>query len=622
MRRIAVWLAVPLTAVLALAILRATDAYAAPGADQPVTAAGRGGDIADIPFAPNQRRLAPSPCTVVITGSVGPDALACSPTPVTVTLAVSCPVRLPLNVVLVIGRHLAMQDHLNEVKTAARAIVGRLDFSIGTKVGVVSLSTQERVEQDLTDSKATALSAIGRIQLDNISPFNQYYDWLGQAERMLLAARSDGDTALEVIIVMSTGCPPTFDGYCQRQVGSANRAQGSGITVSGVCNPNAQPFGFPFMGEHCRWIRQMSSSAHYHDLQQASRVSGDLDDLIDQGGKMTIDELVLTELPGADIRVVAGSAAPVPDVVDGEWNFEWQDLSPGDRVTVTYAVTTEAAGTVPLRREGAGARLRDSLNRGTELEPLALRDVAFGECVVPTSTPSATAVPVASATPTVTPTPVITATPPSRPGTVFLPVALAHACRPGALHADIVLVLDASTSMDERDGEDTKLAAAKQAAGAFVAAIDAEDDQVAVVAFNSRAWIASPLGTGPAGLRTAIDEIATAPGTRIDLAFERAGDVLGSAARRGANQPVVILLTDGRPDEGTADATRAAAGVLKGAGVTVYVVGLGVDVDEALLNAVASGPGRYRSARSADDLVAIYEELVGDLPCPGGRAWP
>src|SRR5262245_39605260 len=78
----------------------------------------QGPDAGALAARPVQRSGAPaSACTVVVTETVGFDPLRlCSAEPVTVTLGLSCPVRLPLHVVFVVGVHLAMQDSLEEVK--------------------------------------------------------------------------------------------------------------------------------------------------------------------------------------------------------------------------------------------------------------------------------------------------------------------------------------------------------------------------------------------------------------------------------------------------------------------------------------------------------------------------
>ncbi len=70
-----------------------------------------------------------------------------------------------------------------------------------------------------------------------------------------------------------------------------------------------------------------------------------------------------------------------------------------------------------------------------------------------------------------------------------------------------------------------------------------------------------------------------------------------------------------------ADALRA-ADVLKRAGVYIYTIGLGDDIDAGFLRTVASSPATYLQAPPAAQLADIYtHQIAGTLPCPGGVFW-
>jgi Mg-chelatase subunit ChlD len=146
-------------------------------------------------------------------------------------------------------------------------------------------------------------------------------------------------------------------------------------------------------------------------------------------------------------------------------------------------------------------------------------------------------------------------------------------------------------------------------------------DRAAVVTFNSEVAVAAPLTHDREILRRAIDGVTLATGTRIDRAIERAAEVLPTAEGNLAAQRVIVLLTDGRPDGGTVEATLAAAGAAKARGVALFTIGLGDDVDADLLRRIASRPEDYAQAPDAAALQAIYESLAAALPCPGGAEW-
>jgi Mg-chelatase subunit ChlD len=161
---------------------------------------------------------------------------------------------------------------------------------------------------------------------------------------------------------------------------------------------------------------------------------------------------------------------------------------------------------------------------------------------------------------------------------------------------------------------------------------DGRGDQVAVVGFNREAWIQAPLGTDAAVIEQAIDDLALrqAEFTRLDLALERGAEALRVPNRRAANTPVVILLTDGLPnqvpaaEDGRMETTvlRAAAAA-KDAGVTVYTIAIGPpeDTNPELLRAAASSPGHYYYTPDPEDLGQIYRAIAYSFGCPKEAFW-
>jgi Mg-chelatase subunit ChlD len=125
--------------------------------------------------------------------------------------------------------------------------------------------------------------------------------------------------------------------------------------------------------------------------------------------------------------------------------------------------------------------------------------------------------------------------------------------------------------------------------------------------------------------------------TRLDLALGTGTDTaLDPARHKPENDPVVILLTDGLPnqvpydEDGTVEttvlrqATRA-----KEAGVVIYTIGVGVpdspDINErinpVLLRAIASNEDYYFQTPDAEDVGAIYAGLKLVKKCERLRGW-
>jgi hypothetical protein len=75
------------------------------------------------------------------------------------------------------------------------------------------------------------------------------------------------------------------------------------------------------------------------------------------------------------------------------------------------------------------------------------------------------------------------------------------------------------------------------------------------------------------------------------------------------------LLTDGLPTQTTPEEVRAAAQVARDAGILIFTIGLGGDVDPQLLMDVAGSPDQYFAAAGASDVDRIYGVIREKLPC-------
>jgi Mg-chelatase subunit ChlD len=212
-------------------------------------------------------------------------------------------------------------------------------------------------------------------------------------------------------------------------------------------------------------------------------------------------------------------------------------------------------------------------------------------------------------TPTASPTRRPTTEP--QPGVAYLPIAMRSVClaRDRARGADVVLVLDTSSSMA---GE--KLVAAVAAARTFVDAVDPSRDRVGVVTFDVAARLRYLITGDLPAVHRSLDGLGTAQGTRIDLGLEAALEELDRRGREGS-RPALVILSDGRPNGGTENLVFAAAGKARARGVTVFAVGLGADVDPHLMSLVATTPANYFAAPTASDLARIYRSVAERLPC-------
>jgi Mg-chelatase subunit ChlD len=200
-------------------------------------------------------------------------------------------------------------------------------------------------------------------------------------------------------------------------------------------------------------------------------------------------------------------------------------------------------------------------------------------------------------------------------GPIFLPYAEVERCKPSQRSADIVLVIDTSTSMlgETRAGGERKLDAAVRSAREFAGLLLYPSDRIAVVTFNDDAQVRLGLTPNGSGVGSALAGVTVGAGTCISCGLDTARGVL-LGARPGTSH-VVVVMTDGQPTSTTAGRTLTSADRLKRAGAVVFSIGLGSDVDPGLLRLIATTPGHYFEAPGTDDLGVVYRSVAGEIPC-------
>jgi Ca-activated chloride channel family protein len=149
--------------------------------------------------------------------------------------------------------------------------------------------------------------------------------------------------------------------------------------------------------------------------------------------------------------------------------------------------------------------------------------------------------------------------------------------------ATIVLAMDISRSMAATDVKPTRLAAAKAAANAFLEKVP-EQYAVGIVAFETKATVASPATTDRDITRQSIRALRPGEGTAIGDAIIRSIDVARAAGATGVPQSLgdvtvrapsaILLLSDGAQTQGSVT-PLAAAGRARTEHIPIYTVALG-----------------------------------------------
>ncbi len=201
----------------------------------------------------------------------------------------------------------------------------------------------------------------------------------------------------------------------------------------------------------------------------------------------------------------------------------------------------------------------------------------------------------------------------------------------------VIVAMDVSNSMSATDVSPSRLAAAQQAALAF---IDAQPDtvDVGVVGFDQGALTTSPIGQDRAASKAAVENLRIAGGTSL------ASAILGSLSAitgetvtigRDGDLPdlgywgsaTIVLFSDGEDQSGDAgaEAVTDAATIAQNAGIHIETVGVGtangttvelggfrlhtaLDTEQLTTIAQITG-GAYHAAADSDQLAGVASDI-------------
>ncbi len=193
----------------------------------------------------------------------------------------------------------------------------------------------------------------------------------------------------------------------------------------------------------------------------------------------------------------------------------------------------------------------------------------------------------------------------------------------GSIRLSIAVLLDRSRSMarypdrpNDVDPDSTKLRDAKKAIRIFLGLLTPRDE-AAIFSFSTDL---SPFNihdfrvdqnftTDIDSLQGALVPIGTLGGTRIWQAVIDAVRLLQVRSGRKA----LILVTDGKNSLGNNYRTQAVNDAVN-AGIPVYSIGIGADVDVAELTALSSSTGgRFFNSPNSDGLEKVFEAIADEL---------
>lgn len=219
------------------------------------------------------------------------------------------------------------------------------------------------------------------------------------------------------------------------------------------------------------------------------------------------------------------------------------------------------------------------------------------------------------------------------------PQHVGEATREPVTGRDLMLAVDISPSMDERDmvlggRRLNRLEALKVVLDNFIR--QRQGDRLGLLLFGTEPYIQTPLTFDHETLGTLLSEAGLGMAGRTTAI----GDAIGLAVKHLRDRPqehrVLILLTDGANTAGNLTPEKATE-IAAASDVRIHTIGIGSDalfrfdhrgnssnaLDEAQLRKIASTTGgQYFRARSIEDLQGIYREIDRLEPLDlEGKTW-
>ncbi|MFQ5460709.1 MAG: VWA domain-containing protein, partial [Anaerolineae bacterium] len=455
---------------------------------------------------------------------------------------------VPFDAVLVIDRSTSMLGAPIAAARQAALEFARLSDLTRSRIGVVSFAEVARVDARLSTSRLYLTGAIGALVARGSTDIAAGLRVAGSLLQSQAAGR------VPVIILLSDGFNRNGAAAVRQQ---AAYQRDRGITLVTI----AMDFG-----ANTELMANIASSPDLAYVAPRSRhLVAIYQGIAGRLAAVQARDLVVKDYLPPGMELVAGSPRPPASRVGA--GVRWRaGLVPADGVTMSLKLRPTRLGRQPTNST-AVATYADSLGRtGRVVFPIPVVAVLAAPAVTPVSPTPPAKLPTQPPTPEPAPTPSITRAPAFRG--VFLPLVSRGGCPVTGRPADMVLVLDASTTMLEATaGGRRKIDAALDGAAALAAMLPRGGKRLGVVAFNREARVLVDLTDNMRAVTEALAALEVAKGSRIDRGLTMAATLVPEPHGSGhPSRRVVVLASDGRPVGATAEDVLAAAGDLTAAG--------------------------------------------------------
>ena len=207
------------------------------------------------------------------------------------------------------------------------------------------------------------------------------------------------------------------------------------------------------------------------------------------------------------------------------------------------------------------------------------------------------------------------------------PEPIAKTVRSCEVPTDVVVAVDLSGSMNnDQDNPPEPITSVLKAAQAFIGRLQT-DDQAGLVTFATQATTENGLTEALGDVVAVVKGLSIAPeeevgNTNTGDAFVHSLAELTSERHNQEARKVLVLLTDGlatAPDEEPEEYALEKAQEAKDAGINIYTIGLGENVNMEFVRELAGAPNQAYRALSVGDVDRIYQTITAEI-CEDGAA--
>jgi Mg-chelatase subunit ChlD len=174
-----------------------------------------------------------------------------------------------------------------------------------------------------------------------------------------------------------------------------------------------------------------------------------------------------------------------------------------------------------------------------------------------------------------------------------------------SLEYSVVLLLDTSGSMAGKKLEDAQVALVD-----FLEHLGTKSNEFGFVAFGEQLKLSNGLTRDMKSLKQGIYNLTASGGTPFMSGLKKAHE---EVAKKGRARSVLVIATDGIPTDSPEEQILSYAKFIKDSGARIICVGIGRDVNEKFLRALASSPQDYYSAKVSIELTSVYREIAAGL---------